>query len=47
MLFQISYVIYLANKTNKTNFIYWSLIKYKRVTQSFLVAKFYKKIRKY
>ena len=29
---QIKYIIVLANATKKANIIYWSLVKYKRVT---------------
>jgi len=38
---QISYVIILANVTKKANIVYWSLIKYKRVTRSVLASKLY------
>ena len=31
----------LANKNNKANILYWSLIKYKRVTRSVLVLELY------
>ena len=38
---QISYVIYLANATNKANIIHWSSIKCKRLTRIVLVAELY------
>ena len=41
MLSQIGYVICLADATNKTNIIYWSLIKCKRVIHSVLAAELY------
>lgn len=40
---QISFIIYLANLTNKVNIIYLSFIKSKHVTQSILSAELYKK----
>ena len=39
---QIGYDIYLANATNKANIIHWSLIKYKSIICSVLVAKLYR-----
>ena len=38
---QIGFVITLANKHNKANIIYWSLIKCKRVTRSVLASELY------
>lgn len=44
---QIGYIICLANTTNKTNILRLSLIKYKQVTRSVLVAKLYKMAYKF
>ena len=40
-LLQIGYILVLADITNKANIIYWSLIKYKRVTRSVLALELY------
>ncbi len=41
LLSQISYVIILANPSNKAKILYWSSTKYKRVARSVLVSKLY------
>ena len=41
LLSQIGFVIVLADLINKVNIIYWSIIKYKRVTKSILALKLY------
>ena len=41
LLSQIGFIIALADLINKANIIYWSLIKYKRVTRSVLVLELY------
>ena len=38
---QIGYVLVLVDALNKANIVYWSLIKYKRVTRSVLALKLY------
>ena len=40
-LLQIGYILILVDIMNKANIIYWSLIKYKRVTKSVLVLELY------
>ena len=41
LLLQISYILVLADITNKANIIYWSSIKCKRVTRSVLALELY------
>ena len=41
LLLQIGYILVLVDIINKANIIYWSLIKYKRVTRSVLALKLY------
>ena len=41
MSLQIGYVICLADARNKANIIHWSLVKYKQVTRTVLVAELY------
>ena len=41
LLLQIGYILVLADIIKKANIIYWSLIKYKRVTSSILSLKLY------
>ena len=41
LLSQINYILVLADIINKANIIYWSLIKYKRVTKSVLALELY------
>ena len=41
LLFQIGFVIALADLTNKANIIHWSSIKCKRVTRSVLALELY------
>ena len=41
LLLQIGYILVLVDIINKANIIYWSSIKYKRVTKSVLVSKLY------
>ena len=38
---QIGYILVLADITNKANIVYWSSIKYKRITRSVLVFELY------
>ena len=38
---QIGYVFVLADAIKKANIVYWSLVKYKRVTWSILASKLY------
>ena len=38
---QIGYILVLADIINKANIIYWSSIKYKRITRSVLVSELY------
>jgi hypothetical protein len=38
---QIGYIIILANTIKKANIVYWSLVKYKKVTRSVLASKLY------
>ena len=38
---QIGYILVLADITNKVNIVYWSSIKYKRVTRSVLASELY------
>ena len=47
MTSQIGYVICLADAINKSNVIYWSSIKCKRVIQSVLAAKLYEMAHKF
>ena len=46
-LSQISFVIALADKTDKANIIHWSLIKCKRVTRSVLASELYGMAHRY
>jgi hypothetical protein len=39
--FQIGYILVLVDRTGYTNIIYWSSIKYKRVTRSVLALELY------
>ena len=41
LFLQIGYILVLADIMNKANIIYWSSIKYKRITRSVLVSKLY------
>ena len=41
MLLQIGYIIILTNASKRANIIYWSLVKYKRVTRSILASELY------
>ena len=41
MSWQIGYDICLSDATSKTNIVYWSLIKCKRVTRNVLTAELY------
>ena len=41
LLSQIGYILVLADITNKANIVYWSSIKYKRVTRSVLALELY------
>ena len=38
---QIRYILVLADLSNKANIVYWSLVKYKRVTKSVLASELY------
>ena len=38
---QISYIFILVDTIKKANIIYWSLVKYKKVTWSILASKLY------
>lgn len=40
-IFQINYVIYLIDVSNKTNIIYWTFIKCKRMIKNVLISKLY------
>ena len=41
LLLQIGYILVLIDLLNKANTIYWSLVKYKRITKSILASKLY------
>ena len=41
LLLQIGYILVLTDLLNKVNIVYWSLVKYKRVTKSVLASKLY------
>ena len=41
LLLQIGHILVLVDIMNKANIIYWSSIKYKRVTKSVLVSELY------
>ena len=41
LLLQIRYILVLADLLNKANIVYWSLVKYKRITKSILASKLY------
>jgi hypothetical protein len=41
LLLQIGYVLVLVDSLNKTNIVYWSLVKCKRITRSVLASKLY------
>ena len=38
---QISFIIAIADNSNSINIVYWSFIKYKRVTHLILASKLY------
>ena len=46
-IFQIDYVIYLIDASDRVNILHWFLIKYKRVIQSVLIFELYELIYKF
>ena len=44
---QISYVLALANATNKANIVHWSSVKCKRVTRSVLASELYSTVHSF
>jgi hypothetical protein len=41
LFLQIGYILVLVDIINKANIMYWSSIKYKRITKSVLIFKLY------